>query len=91
MLIGLPIRGYSLSDPLPPYPEEFITINNDIVLDLDKCCKDPHIKSCVGVNVNPNAILAEAHISLSALSFSNYIEPSGIVYKNKQGDEGIFR
>ena len=63
------------------------------MLDQDKCCQDPHVRSCVGVDVKPDAILREADITLmgSTLSFSNYMAPSGIVYKNANGEEAIFR
>ena len=61
-------------------------------LQPERCCNEDNLLTCERVNVNA-AMLVEGldDITINGISFtfSNDIEPHGLVYKNEAGDEAV--
>ena len=61
-------------------------------LESENCCTESNLLTCERVNVNP-ALLLEGQNDFTILgisfTFSNDIEPHGLVYKTEAGDEAV--
>ena len=61
-------------------------------LESESCCKESNLLTCESVDVHP-AMLMEGQDDLTILgisfTFSNDIEPHGLVYKTEAGDEAV--
>jgi len=55
------------------------------------CCKEDNLLHCSPVTINPEILATREEIKLLGidLSFSNAVEPQGLAYKSKGGDEVV--
>ena len=58
----------------------------------ERCCNEDNLLTCERVNVNPSMLLEgldDITINGISFTFSNDIEPHGLVYKTEAGDEAV--
>jgi len=85
----------SLGKPCSNVTAENVSASNLVILSKtrskDFCCDGMHIKSCFKAKVNLSILKTREKISFNGviLSFRSMISPTGYIYSNEEGDEGV--
>ena len=58
---------------------------------FEPCCDEDHLLTCDKIDIHPSMLMQGRDLTILGISFtfSNNIEPNGLVYKTEAGDEAV--
>ena len=71
--------------------ESLITFQESRSRSTEACCTDPHLKTCLNIEINPELVEKNDDLNILGieLSHSNTVPPYGHNYKSTGGDEAV--
>ena len=71
--------------------ELLIPVARDANGKSEKCCTEAHLLLCQDIDINRKLLFRKRDIKIlgNTYTYSNHIDPHGLVYKTKAGDEAV--